>query len=107
MSIFALFLAAIMLLDWQDEVSWIYNSNHNSTPYLPPYLLLFLPLSFPLFVRLFLPPFLSFLFFLYHISASVWVEMMRRGVGRFHALIIAMLLSRLTLGKRRMRGEST
>jgi hypothetical protein len=29
----------------------------------------------------------------------VWVEMMRRGVGRFHALIIAMLLSRLTLGK--------
>jgi hypothetical protein len=29
----------------------------------------------------------------------VWVEMMRRGVGRFHALIIAMLLSRLTLGE--------
>jgi hypothetical protein len=25
--------------------------------------------------------------------------MMRRGVGRFHALIIAMLLSRLTLGE--------
>ena len=40
--------------------------------------------------------------------ASVWVEMMRRGVGRFHALIIAMLLSRLTLGMNRRketRGE--
>ena len=76
---------------------WLEPSEEPSSPFLSHLLFLF-------FIDLhhfFIFPLIfghSNLFLHFTYVASVWVEMMSKGVGRFHALIIAMLISRLTLG---------
>ena len=76
---------------------WLEPSEEPSSPFLSHLLSLFFIdlhnfFTFPLIFGH------SNLFLHFTYVASVWVEMMSKGVGRFHALIIAMLISRLTLG---------
>ena len=60
----------------------------------------FLYFTWSIFLLCFYPFLFCFSNYFFNVSfiASVWVEMMSKGVGRFHSLIIAMLVSRLTLG---------